>query len=1121
MKKLLTVFLALISAVLAAGDAPAASAPPSYLVILQRDTMNIRDHAALAPSRELRRELDRLGIVGGMLPLDSRITLDELKRYNFVVLGIDQSDFKLSLSEEQATNLGRLLAEYVRQGGGLFITRNGGYQFGQDITALNHILAPFGASVLDEQLVDRTNQHRGAGCNVFWTGNIVQNHPITQGVRGLFLPEPHGVYPRYTDFASPIRVDDNWQVLARMENSGGSYHRPKGGKVHPITDGSYSSAAPFLAVRDFGEGKVVLFPVTAPMYWQETHHPFFADGRFIAGDASGKPADGLKLIVNIMQYLSTCAQGKFGGFNSPYNFNAPPPPVLGSRGVDWDAVRFQSVYGRQYIGLIGAKSNLSGGKGTPQEFIAAAKAAGYNFIVFAEDFAQLTEEEYNTLKAICAAAKAPGFRAYPGFRYTDETGCQWLAFSENTNYPLPAWRSVRFPGRLINNNPLSRGWNWAPVVLLKSNLNPQEPWYKGNYKFIATHTYENGRLVDDSVMNYLALNTSRFCLSPVAVHLIDDPAQVASARNNGMQSVVRWPDDDVIKAYTGRYCDYRGSYVWFRPTYVTAGPEIRNFAIANFGTSDLAVKGNDRIRIYFNIHSPLGIREIILHDGDKSTPFRRFLPNGAKDFEVTFDSFHLDRRAFILEITDMAGNKCVSQEAWTSISESEFGRCSDNINTMPRGKWWGTPDGKHNMRALEDYMVSRDFRYCGVPIFNTIGPEGSHPRVRHVKVLSSRFCLIVDCYIDKHFIGKTSPNHDRNDDPLELRDNRFYSGVVRHIFFTGRQDSSFFTLVEGNFDIKRSFIDRPTVVTLFSRKNASNFTYTQLNGQCADVDLLQASLPMAIRIPRTGFAAIHPNAFSGAPGFFALSNNLTAWVRNLGNYNYSLNGVIGENGMVQFRAGTKLQYRYISVCGTFNSNPGSEFMTEMRDGLGIGCAPAYTVTASIGQFRTEDGILRLTPDNGSFRGTTTAADLPIDLPVIMSDLNPNWDAGIVYYGKNQIRTPMYSTNEYLQRSIFMHDVEHQDLLIHIPVLEDGNGYLQIETSRARDLFIGNLLICDAPQVRLTVVDTTAGKRKIEVHNPTDQVVRTTVRPARGFTLLGDFARTVEVQPGSSLIVELP
>ena len=1101
----------------------AVAAPPSYLVILQRDTMSPRDHAALAPSRELRKELDRLGIIGGMLPLDSRITLKELKRYNFVVIGIDQCDFKLSLSETQAVELGKLLAEYVSQGGGLFITRNGGYQFGQDITALNRMLRPFGASVLDEQLVDRKNQFRGPYSNIFWTGNIVQDHPITKDVKGLFMPEPHGVYPRYTDFASPVKVDKNWQVLARMEKTGSSYHRPKGGKVHPITNGSYTSEAPFLAVRQFGKGKVVLFPVTAPMYWQETHHPFFGDGRYIEGNSTGKPASGLKLITNIMQYLSTCGKGELGGFNSPYNFKAPPPPILGTQGVNWDNVKFKDSYGKQFIGLIGAKSNLSGGKGSPEEFIAAAKAAGYNFIAFAEDFAQLDEAEYNKLKRICAAAKAPGFRAYPGFRYTDETGCQWLTFSENTDYPKPAWRSIKNPGRIINNNPISRGWNWAPVVLLKSNLNPQEPWYKGNYKIIATHTYENGKLVDNSVRNYLALNTSRFCLSPVAVHLIDDPADVAKARKNGMQSVVRWPDADVIKAYTGRYCDYRGGYVWFRPTYVTAGPEILNFAITNFGTSDLAVKGNDRFRVFFNVRADKGIREIILHDGDKKHPFRRFLPGGVKNFKTSFDSFHLDRRAFVLEITDMAGNKCVSQEAWTSINESEFGRCSDNINTMPRGKWWGTPDGKHNMRALEDYMVGRDFRYFGVPIFNTLGPEGSHPRVRHVKVLSSRFCQIVDCYIDKHFIGKTSPNHDRNDDPLELRKNRFYSGVVRHTFFTGRQDSSFFTLVEADFDIKRSFIDRPTVVTMLARKNASHLTYTQLNGQLRDADIAkkEVKLPFTAKVPRTGFAAIHPSGFNGAPGFFALSTNLTMLVRDVGNHNYSLNGIIGENGLTKFIAGSKLNYRYLAIIGTFNSTPGAEFMTDLRDGLGIGKAPAYKITSSIGKAESKEGILYLTPDKGAFRGKISAANLPIDLPVIMKGLNPNWDAGIVYYGKNKIRTPMYSSNEYLQRSVFMHDVEHQDYLIHFPMLENGDGYLQIETSRARDLFIGNMLICDVPELVLTVVDTAAGKRKFEAHNPTDKVIKATVRPAEGFTLLGKFSRQVEVKPGASVIVNLP
>lgn len=1098
-------------------------APLSYLVILQRPEMAYRDHAALAPSRELRAEIAKRGIIGGMLPLDKRITLEELKKYNFVVVGIDQSDFKLSLTKEEATGLGKLLAEYVRQGGGLYLTRNGGYQFGQDIVALNHILEPFGAMVPDEQLIDEKNSFNAPSTSCYWTGNIVPGHPVTEGVKGLFIPEVHGTYKTYTDFASPVKVDSNWTVLAKMEVTGKSYHRLKNGKKgNPQQPGSFDSEAPFLAVRNFGKGRVVLFPVSAPMYWQETHHPFFGDGKFMEGNSTGKPADGIRLVGNIMSYLAEPSKDTFGGFNKPYNFKAAPPPVLGAVGRDWSKVEFRKSVDKLYTGLIGAQSNLTCGKGSPQEFIDAAKAAGYNFIAFAEDFAKLDEAKFNELKSICAKAAAPGFRAYPGIRYTDETGCQWLVFSDRITYPPKAWHSTRFPGRIVNNNPVSRGWNWAPVIILKSNLNPQEPWFKGNYKIIATHTYENGKLVDDSTANYLRLNNDRFLLSPVAVHLITSPEEVASARKNGMQSMVRWPDDDVVKAYTGRYCDYKGGYRWFRPTFVSSGPEIRNFTIANFGTSDLAIKGNDRIRIYFNVHAPAGIKEIIVHDGDKKAPFRRFLPGGKTDFEVSFDSFHMDRRALILEITDMNGGKCFSQEAWTSIAESEFARCTDNINTMPRGKWWGTPDGKHNMRGLEDYMVGRDFRYFGIPIFHTIGGEGSHPRVEYRKVLSSRHCLIVDCHISKHFPDKESNNHDTNDAPLELRKNRFYSGVVRHILFTGRQDSSMVVFVEGDLDVLRSFVDRPKVATIFLRKDAKNLTYTQLNGQLADLDMSKTPKPFNIKMPRTGFAALHPHGYNGAPGIFALSNNLTSIIRTpAGPRHFSLNAFIGDKGITSFRKGDKIQYRYIAVIGAFNPNPGAKFMTDLRDGLGIGRKPAYTVESVIGQAVPVDGILRITPDNGSFRGKTSGAELPIDLPVIISGLNPNWDTGIVYYGKNRIKTQMYASNEYLQRSVFIRDVEHDNLLQHIPVLDNGDGYLQIETSSPRDLFIGNLLICGDKNLCLSVVNTLPGERAFEAHNPTDKVIRTVVRPAKGFTLLGEFSREIEVAPGTSVTVKLP
>ncbi|MBO4511657.1 MAG: hypothetical protein J5746_02720, partial [Victivallales bacterium] len=101
------------------------SAPPSYLLLLQRDQMSSRTEAGISPSRELRRELDKLGFVQDCRPFTAKVTLDTLKQYNVVIIGVDQSDFKLRLPDEEADRLGNLLAEYVRLGGGVFFTRNG------------------------------------------------------------------------------------------------------------------------------------------------------------------------------------------------------------------------------------------------------------------------------------------------------------------------------------------------------------------------------------------------------------------------------------------------------------------------------------------------------------------------------------------------------------------------------------------------------------------------------------------------------------------------------------------------------------------------------------------------------------------------------------------------------------------------------------------------------------------------------------------------------------------------------------------------------------------------------------------------------------------------------------
>ncbi|MBQ6473076.1 MAG: hypothetical protein IJJ33_13915, partial [Victivallales bacterium] len=472
------------------------SAPPSYLMLLQRDQMSSRTEAGISPSRQLRRELDKLGFVQDCRPFTAKVTLDTLKHYNVVIIGVDQSDFKLRLPDEDADRLGRILAEYVRLGGGVFFTRNGGYQFGQDIVALNRILKPFGAFVYDEQMTDRTKTFQGPVVRSYWTGNIEHGHPVTEGVRGLYYPEPHSPYPIYTDFASPVKVDENWRILARGSETASTFHRDKVSKKRPEEPGTFQSAPPFLAVREFGKGRVVLFPVEAPLYWEETHHPFWSDGKLMEGEGTGKPADGLRLVVNIMGWLLDGSRGIMGGFDSPRKLVAQKPVELGTVSIDWDKARpAERLFERTYTGLVGAHSSLSGGQGTPAEFIAAAKAAGYQFLVFAEELASLTPEKVADLKKACEQAKEPGFRAYPGIRYLDETGGDWLVFGDKIDYPPEAWFSKQHPGRLASNNAVSRGWNWTPVVLLNGHRSPQPPWSKANYKHIALFTYENGKLV--------------------------------------------------------------------------------------------------------------------------------------------------------------------------------------------------------------------------------------------------------------------------------------------------------------------------------------------------------------------------------------------------------------------------------------------------------------------------------------------------------------------------------------------------------------------------------------------------------------------------------------------------
>jgi len=106
------------------------------------------------------------------------------------------------------------------------------------------------------------------------------------------------------------------------------------------------------------------------------------------------------------------------------------------------------------------------------------------------------------------------------------------------------------------------------------------------------------------------------------------------------------------------------------------------------------------------------------------------------------------------------------------------------------------------------------------------------------------------------------------------------------------------------------------------------------------------------------------------------------------------------------------------------------------------------------------------------------------------------------------------------RNSFVVPRERTDEIQRIGVL-DGVGYLELDTEDAdRDVFIGNLVTCDDPNLWLTFIRDPK-RTTIEAHNPTDAEIRTKLRPGPGFDLCGAFDKELTVPPGTTVTVEVP
>ena len=171
------------------------------------------------------------------------------------------------------------------------------------------------------------------------------------------------------------------------------------------------------------------------------------------------------------------------------------------------------------------------------------------------------------------------------------------------------------------------------------------------------------------------------------------------------------------------------------------------------------------------------------------------------------------------------------------------------------------------------------------------------------------------------------------------------------------------------------------------------------------------------------------------------------------------------------KAGTKMRVRLLLAGMHRQVADPVALAAKIRTDYGISTAPSYTVKAQVGRVVDQQYVLTLAAaPEGCFVGSVTGiASLPGNLGCAVQGLNDNWTA---WY---QLRGEKPKTRI-------------------VPVAEGAAYAVLRDEDEGRDVFIGHPVVADRPELILNVALSEDGKKwLLEVHNPTDQVVKSLVK----------------------------
>jgi len=1019
------------------------------------------------------------------------------------------------------------LLAYNRQGGGVVWTPLGA---GRGADAWTETIgARIDAAALDEALNDPAKDVSVSLMSSFrdrlryiWTTDIAR-HPVTDGVRGLFFGRTgEWGWPG----TIPMRFGPSWTVLVRGMDSTRTTRNgnppDSGTRDFAYTDktGSYPSNPQLMAVREAqgdAKGRMMVQPIYTTWTWGNYGHPAMKDAFLFNGDGIYK-SDGQRLLVNAWRWLAepALAAGGFGGYQPPAKAESEKTVDLSPvawKDVDWSTIQS----GPEVHGIFGAQSRWGGGSGTVEEWAAAARAAGLDFIVFTDDPGLHTPDTYAALVAACKRNSSAGFAVVPGIGCEDVNGI-FRFFPDAPT--LPHRKHFNAQGRMTEPAGIAVDYAWT-VGQVAAGLGkmPYNPWWEHVIMACAPLTYEDTTLTDDGVLRWLrCCEAHQTTLLPLSLVRVKSPDRLAAAAKAAHLSVLRTGDPGDIRSFART-----GVGGQVMPSYLTSGPRIPVWTKESAPFEPFR-PNSSRFRIMLKATSEEGLAEVRLIDAADGSDYRVWKPSGQKTFTATIDEQTGNQRVLGLIVTDVNGRTAIAPPVYTFQGANRSWHMGDRLMGMHHTTSWdparkrlvthGTPAGISYHKGSPDgggeFVTDHvaDLKFQGLegsgiyppafklnPLLDTDrGREPASCAMRFEQRLAGHDLAVFDYVGDQEYAE--GGRFDFNATPRIARDTRIATTVSRNWLIRTRYRAPVVMMVneiavtfKQDVLLKRLSLGRyhgPDVTGEF------NFLVIKPGtNQTAEAWDFEAGEKFSRTTEFTpGGYLYQAKALAGTMGFVALDDKVACESQARAH-----TFVLQKRHLRNYRAGETLRVRMLRVSRAYEAQQGSSAWLEqfLRD-YGVACEPAYTYTLLQGALDGINYVMDLKQQDGGAAVALGKYDLPEPLPVRVSGVRKT--AALGEYDLDTLRVRP------------------------LPFFE-GTVTTSVETQlRATRLYVGEWLSWNSEAARVSLV-TDGTDFLLEAHNPTAAEIVCAFTGAPGFAPLKDYRKELRIAPYSSVKERLP